>query len=231
VPRVFVVANAPEGERIAGWLAELPAEIQVGDGSDDTLAILQAAPAQVVVLTAGLETGDALAFAGALWDSGSEAQLVLVADDGGPVKTALDAMEFRADRFLRRPLSRSALLFAVKSCLNLASFGRPGVAQAVAVPHRNTEGRRPLSAAFAALGEIGPASASSPADVSSNVALHTLATRIEQATSDAVDAVLLDAVEQVLAGDPDEAEHSDDIAEIEEIHEAPAPDEAAPAPV
>ncbi len=198
-PRVFVVANDPEGERIAGWLRELPAEIRVGDGSDDTLLAIESEPVDVVVLTAGLATGDALAFANAMWEGGSEAQLVLIADDDGPVRTAIEAMEFQADRFLRRPLSRSALEFAVKSCLNMATFGRPGVATAVS-PRRSADSPRPLSVAFAALGQIAPAPApaSASAEVSSGVALHTLASRIEQATAEAVDAFLDEAVASVL---------------------------------
>jgi FixJ family two-component response regulator len=198
--RVFVVANPPEGDTIAGWLQqELGEPARVGDGSDDTLAALEAEPAQVIVLAASLRNGDALAFAHALRDGGAEASLVLIGDEGGPVRTALDAMEFRADRFLRRPLSRSALVFAVRSCLNL---GRAGVVGALA---RRRDPAAPLMSAFAALSEIAPAAGH--AEVSAGV-VHSLAARLDVATAEAIDAHLLDAVEQALGIAPDVVEGS-----------------------
>jgi hypothetical protein len=120
--KILVVANPYEAARIQGWLegSTLPIArpVRVGDGSDDTLGEFAADPADVVVLSCALEAGDALALAGALRLEGPrELKVILVGDERGPVRTALDAVDFGADRFLRRPLAEKALVFAVRSCL------------------------------------------------------------------------------------------------------------------
>jgi CheY-like chemotaxis protein len=212
-PRIHVVADDPEAQHVAGWLVEdLGAEVRAGPGSDETLAEIVAAPPQVVVLAAGLRAGDALSFAVALRAEAS-LSLVLVADHDGPVRNALDALPFRADRFLRRPLSRSALSFAVRSCLNL---GRAGVVDAVDPP------RPAVESALSAWGQIdAPARPAAPAEISSGVALYTLDARLDQATCEAIDAFLEDAVEAVLSGPP--------VALPEEpIAASPSPTEPAP---
>src|SRR5688572_4105694 len=146
-----------------------------------------ARPPQVLVLTAGLRAGDALAFAGALRAGDTDLSLVLIADQDGPVRNALDAMPFRADRFLRRPLSRSALAFAVRSCLNL---GRAGIVGAVTPPRSPPA----VSSAISVLRELdAPTRPISTAEISSGVALYTLDARLEQATSEAIEAFLEDA--------------------------------------
>ena len=195
--RIYVVADPPEAEHIARWLGQdVDAVVRAGSATDETLSEVLAAPPQVLVLTAGLRAGDALSFAGALRAPDSDISLVLIADQDGPVRNALDAMPFRADRFLRRPLSRSALIFAVRSCLNL---GRAGVVGAVS-PERSTPA---VSSAISVLGELdAPTHALSSAQISSGVALYTLDARLEQATSEAIDAFLEDAVDAVLSGAP-----------------------------
>src|SRR5262249_20630833 len=153
------------------------AVVRSGDGSDDTLTELTRAPADVIVLDAGLSAGDALAFVNALRADGAKgSQLILIADEAGHVRNALDALPFRADRFLRRPLSRSALVFAVRSCLQL---GSADIVRTVAPAGP--------AAAFAILDELKPAPPTS-AEISSGVARHALAARIDEATREAIDA-------------------------------------------
>lgn len=201
--QVFVVANAPDTVRIAGWLRDdgLPG-VRWGDGSEDTLSALAAAPAEVIVLDAGIRAADALAFADAVRAAARPApQLVLLADEDGRVRHALDGVLFRADRFLRRPLSRAALLFAVRSCLQL---GRADIAVGLAPAA--------TAAALAVLGDIAPAPRAER-DVG-GVAGHTLAARIDEATREAVEAFLSDKLEEALNLPPigEELEDHEEIA-------------------
>src|SRR5688572_16694288 len=136
-PSVLVVANLAEAKSIAGWLidAGLP-DVRCGDGGDETLAEFQGRAADVVVMTATLSAGDALALAGVLHDEPTSPALVLIGDERGPVRTALDAIDFGAQRFLRRPLARPALVYAVRSCAGLppAAVQPPRDESAVPVP-------------------------------------------------------------------------------------------------
>jgi hypothetical protein len=92
--------------------------VRVGDGSAETVAEFGADPADLVVLVSALEAGDSLALAAALRSEGPRhLKIVLIGDEHGPVRTALDAVDYAADRFLRRPLAEKALVFAVRSCL------------------------------------------------------------------------------------------------------------------
>ena len=115
-PRVFVVANPELAGQVAGWLeASGLVGVTVAYGDAGTLGQFRAAPPDVVVLAASLASGDALALASALRAEGQSVPLVLIGEAQGPVRTALDAVEFAADRFLRWPVSPNALTFAVRS--------------------------------------------------------------------------------------------------------------------
>jgi CheY-like chemotaxis protein len=222
VRTVVIVANEPDAAIIGAWLAELGgARVRAADASDNTLQRIARERADVLVLDAGLERGDALAFVSALRKATDATQLVLIADDGGRVTNALDAAPYRADRFLRRPLARAALVFAVRSCLQL---GRADVVGAV-LPRGG--GAAGTAAAFAALHDLGPAPAPIPAEVSSGVAIHTLAARIEEATHDAIEAFLLDQLEEVLSLPP--VADTETEAEPAAVAEAEAASEAASA--
>ena len=50
--------------------------------------------------------------------------IVLVGDDTGPIRTALDAIDMKPDRFVSRPLSAKALRFAVQSGLETVARAR-----------------------------------------------------------------------------------------------------------
>lgn len=132
---VFVVANEPDASTIARWLrAGVAARVRAGEGSDDTLTALARDPADVLILDAGLRAGDALAFVNAFRaEAGGLAKLVLLADELGQVRHPIDAEPFQPDRFMQRPLARSALVFAVRSCLALVR-GLDDREQAVADP-------------------------------------------------------------------------------------------------
>ena len=127
-PRILVVADSGDGDVIRSRLGEREiTDVQVSPGNDDTLEAYLASPPDIVVLRATLSAGDALSFVGALRDGVDIVPgIVLVGDKDGPVQTALDAMEFKADRFLRWPPDASALAFAVNSCLELnKDFEKP----------------------------------------------------------------------------------------------------------
>jgi DNA-binding response OmpR family regulator len=208
---ILVVANPNEAARMVRWLAEsgLP-NVSGGDGSDETLEAFRTNPADVVVLSASLRRGDALAFASAMRDLSTSASLVLIGDERGPIRTALDAIEFQADRFLRRPLAKSTLVFAVRACFEL---GRSGVVGAVS-------GQFPVSLhrTLLAATSVAPApQPTSPGAMASDVARHAFTDKIEAATSQAIDAFLNDSVlEQQI---PDLS----DMAEVAEVDD----DEAA----
>src|SRR5262249_39735777 len=50
-----------------------------------------------------------------------EVAIVLVGDDTGPIRSAIDAMELAPDRFVSRPLAEKALRFAVQSGLDVVA--------------------------------------------------------------------------------------------------------------
>lgn len=133
--KVYVVADPYEAELVARWLLDDGfTDVRRGDGGDDTLADLQQDPAHLMVLAATLTVGDSLSFASAVRESAEPPMLVLIGDEKGPVRTALDAMDFGADRFLRRPLVRGALLWAVKSALQLHQVPANVLARVAVVP-------------------------------------------------------------------------------------------------
>ncbi len=86
-----------------------------GDGSDDTLQRIKQDPPGVVVLCAQLEQGDSRSLASAVRARAPDTGIVLVGETEGPVRNALDAIDYDVDRFVGRPLAPKALRFAVKS--------------------------------------------------------------------------------------------------------------------
>lgn len=105
-------------------------DVLVSTGGDDTIDLFESRAPRVVVLTASLETGDAKSLIETLRDMvpRHELSIVLIGDDDGPVRNALDAIDMKPDRFVSRPLSMKALRFAVQSGLEMVAraLGEPG---------------------------------------------------------------------------------------------------------
>src|SRR5258706_3448847 len=95
-------------------------------GGDDTIDLFGTKKPDVVIVTATLENGDARSLIEALRGMvpSSDIGIVLVGDDTGPIKTAMDALDLEPDRFVARPLSAKQLRFAVESCLDAIAVVR-----------------------------------------------------------------------------------------------------------
>ncbi|TMQ03141.1 MAG: DUF4388 domain-containing protein [Deltaproteobacteria bacterium] len=115
-PCVLVVADRERVGEIVAALSELPnVELVVSSGGDDTIELFAVRRPSVVVVTASLHTGDTKTLIVTLRGRvpRGEVAVVVIGDDAGPVRTALDALDLAADRFVTRPLSSRALRFAV----------------------------------------------------------------------------------------------------------------------
>jgi hypothetical protein len=130
-PCVLVVADPGRVAELTDALFDpLPhgaVDVVVSSGGDDTIELFEARRPRVVVLTASLEVGDAKSLIEALRDivPRDQISIVLVGDDEtGPIRNALDAIDYKPDRFVARPLSVKALRFAVGG-------GLAGVARAL----------------------------------------------------------------------------------------------------
>jgi CheY-like chemotaxis protein len=129
-PCVLVVADPPRLRELADALADPlergPIKVVSSTGGDDTIDLFEEHHPHVVVVTASLELGDTRALIEALRAMlpRAEVGIVLVGDDTGPIRTALDALEHAPDRFLTRPLSRPALRYAVTSSLDAVTLAR-----------------------------------------------------------------------------------------------------------
>jgi len=116
IPSVVVVANPHDAAELEAMLDSVGfAAVWSGDGSDDTLQQIRKDPPGVVILCAALDHGDARTLAGAVRACSPATGLVLVGEESGPVRNALDALDFNVDRFVGRPLAAKALRFAVRS--------------------------------------------------------------------------------------------------------------------
>jgi hypothetical protein len=115
-PCVLVVADGDRIAELVDALSELHGvDVLVSSGGDDTIELFEARRPVVVVLTASLELGDTKALIITLRSMvpRGEVAIVVIGDDAGPIRTALDALDLAPDRFVTRPLSSKALRFAV----------------------------------------------------------------------------------------------------------------------
>ncbi|HSS03352.1 MAG TPA: hypothetical protein VLM79_40090, partial [Kofleriaceae bacterium] len=115
-PCVLVVADSDRIAELVDALSELHGvDVLVSSGGDDTLELFEARRPVVVVLTASLAMGDARSLMVTLRGMvpRGEVAIIVIGDDAGPVRTALDALDYAADRFVNRPLSSKSLRFAV----------------------------------------------------------------------------------------------------------------------
>jgi DNA-binding NarL/FixJ family response regulator len=119
-PCVLVVADASRIPELAAALAEHASiEVVTTSGGDETIDLITLRRPWCVVLAASLEHGDSKSLIDTVRGiiPRAEVGVVLVGDDNGPIKTALDALDLQPDRFVARPLAAKALRFAVESCL------------------------------------------------------------------------------------------------------------------
>jgi len=137
IPKILVVADPSEQRELVSQLrgAGAPfteAVIAAGDGDDGTLRQFADLRPQVVVVTATLAAGDTRALVSAMREAAAKGVfIVLLGDEKGPVRNALDALDFGCDRFVARPLSVKALRFAVMSGLGTATGSTsPGAGRA-----------------------------------------------------------------------------------------------------
>lgn len=133
-PCILVVADPGRTAELTAVLGDPfpqgPVDVLVSTGGDDTIDLFESRAPRVVVLTASLEVGDAKSLIETLRDMvpRHELSIVLIGDEGGPIRTALDAIDMKPDRFVSRPLSPKALRYAVQSGLEMVAraLGEPG---------------------------------------------------------------------------------------------------------
>jgi DnaJ-domain-containing protein 1 len=140
--------------------------------------------------------------------------VVLIGDERGPIRTALDAMEYKADRFLRWPPDPKALAFAVRSCLRMGDETRGSVRRSGGIAVVQTDvvsgvagdlaalavAQQPVSKAMDDLAgfEAGPTGHGRPITMA-GVATHALQARLDQAVRDAISSYLHDEMEDLFA--------------------------------
>jgi ActR/RegA family two-component response regulator len=135
---VLVVADPSRSAELASALDHGAFEVAVTTGGDDTIDLFAARSPGVVVVTATLELGDAKSLIETIRRMAPRAEIavVVVGDDDGPIRTALDAFELAPDRFLARPLAANALRFAVAGCLEAVALVRRASATTSVPPAR-----------------------------------------------------------------------------------------------
>ena len=134
---VLIVADPERISELASALAEPlesgPVEVLLSHGGDDTIDIFHARTPPVVLITASLEMGDATSLIDTLRGMVPRANVafIVVGDDIGPIRTALDAMEMQPDRFITRPMNEKAVRFAVLGALEAVALRttRPAIAR------------------------------------------------------------------------------------------------------
>ena len=124
-PRILVIANPDDAVEIMRGLGAEGFASFVVDGGEASLVEFVRSPPDVVILFAELSPCDPRVVLETLRGAGHRrVPLVLIGQKRGPVKTALDAIDFAADRFLRAPVSQRALVFAVKALLTQPALAR-----------------------------------------------------------------------------------------------------------
>ncbi len=119
-------------------------EVVVESSGANALARFFVRRPDVVVITATLSSGDPRAMLDTLRADTPRGHLgvVLIGDAVGPVRTALDALDYAADRFVARPLSAKSLRFAVGQCLEMVATSRN-----IATPSASRRAVVPIAAA------------------------------------------------------------------------------------
>ncbi|MFT3691533.1 MAG: hypothetical protein QM831_00215 [Kofleriaceae bacterium] len=150
---VLVVADPTRVGEITSALAGL--ETLVSSGGDDTIDLFHDRQPPVVVITASLDEGDATSLMDALRSMVARMNVafVVIGDDTGPIRTALDAMEMAPDRFVTRPFDPKALRFAVTSSLEAVALRTTQPSAPVLVDDDPTAARSALRARWEALAD------------------------------------------------------------------------------
>ena len=101
-------------------------EVLVSSGGDDTIDLFESKKPNAVVVTATLEVGDAKSLIEALREMAPRAEvgIVLVGDEEGPIRNAIDAIDLAPDRFVQRPLAAKPLRFAVSATIEGSLLAR-----------------------------------------------------------------------------------------------------------
>ncbi len=136
-PSVLIIADPERVSELATALAAPlesgPVELLISHGGDDSIDLFHDRKPPVVLITASLEMGDATSLIDTLRGMVPRANVafVVIGDDTGPIRTALDAMEMQPDRFITRPVNEKAVRFAVLGCLEAVALRttRPAVAR------------------------------------------------------------------------------------------------------
>ena len=124
---ILVVANPAEGDAIRDLLSDAGFDnIGLVDGGEETVTTFDEVRPHVVVVAVGLPKGDAKQLIAAMRarDERRPMRVVLIGEEDGPIRNALDATDFAVDRFVGRPLSTKALAFAVTSCAKVVKQER-----------------------------------------------------------------------------------------------------------
>src|SRR3954470_21752182 len=132
-PCVLVVADPGRIAELSTALGDPfpqgPVDVLVSTGGDDTIDLFESRGPRVVILTATLEVCAAKSVIEALREMvpRDHLSIVLIGDEVGPIRNALDAIDLKPDRFVSRPLAAKALRFAVLSGLEAVAraLGEP----------------------------------------------------------------------------------------------------------
>lgn len=129
-PTVLIISDPADAEAVSSRLSGFgrPIDVIVSDGGPATVEMFLARTPAVVVIGASLKATDAKAMLATLRALVAHGPVgtVLVGDEDGPIRTASDAIEFAADRFVARPLAADALCVAVGEVLEVVERRKRG---------------------------------------------------------------------------------------------------------
>ncbi|HEY0193324.1 MAG TPA: DUF4388 domain-containing protein [Kofleriaceae bacterium] len=226
---MLVVADPERVGELVTVLAELPdVAVLVSTGGDDTIDLFAERKPPVVVMTASLQVGDARSLVHALraMVPRAEVSIVVVGDEDGPIRTALDALDLAPDRFVTRPLAARALQFAVTGGMETVRIVRGG-APPIPRPLAIAQGKRGEASATVRLVPPVPALRPVVPAATSDDAAATRAASDEAAATRAAMRARWEALADAIYEDG-VAEHLDEAA-LADLSEPAARAEPAPA--
>lgn len=174
--KLLVVSNPDRRDEIEALLADGGyGSVEFESGAEASVAAFGTAQPEVVILDAELDPGDPRALVAALRDVNPAVAIILLGQEVGPIRNALDASDFDVDHFIGRPIAAKALLYSVRTGAALA---------------------RTRAAEEAKLAVVEAPAASVQARLSEDVISHRAQTqtRIGAAMDEAIDAFLDEAI-------------------------------------